>query len=338
MVTIRYYNRAFPCHEGQSVLDVLLENGQDIPYSCEMGVCVTCVMQRVEGDVNPEAQAGLRDSLAAQGAFLPCVCQPTTDMLITDMDQRDMYSPAVVRTVEPLSDDVCRVFLEPTTPLYYRAGQFMNLRRKDGLARSYSLASVPSLDTLLEFHIKRLNNGAMSNWLMDDLKPGDHLGIQGPTGNCYYQMGRPDQNMLLVGNGTGLAPLIGIARDALSSGHTAPIRLYHGSQKKAGLYSGDSLRALEAEYDNFQYIPCVSRDSESEGYRKGRADDVAFSDTQSLKDWRVFLCGYPPMVNSATDRALSMQAKIEDIYTDPYELKDLRKQSRSVENDRRSQT
>jgi ferredoxin-NADP reductase len=53
----------------------------------------------------------------------------------------------------------------------------MNLRREDGLARSYSLASVPSQDTWLEFHIKRLENGEMSNCLMDVLKPGEHLGI-----------------------------------------------------------------------------------------------------------------------------------------------------------------
>ena len=338
MASIRYYNRVFPCDEGQSVLDVLLENGQDVPHSCKMGVCTTCIMQLVEGDLPEQAQAGLRDSMVARGRFLPCVCQPTADIQITSIAEQDLFSPAVVHTIDYIEADICRIFLETVTPLYYRAGQFMNLRREDGLVRSYSLASVPRSDTRLEFHIKRLARGEMSNWLLDSLKPGDHLGVQGPTGNCFYQPDNPDQNMLLVGNGTGLAPLLGIARDALSSGHTAPIRLYHGSQKKAGLYSGDSLRALEAEYDNFQYIPCVSRDSESEGYRKGRADDVAFSDTQSLKDWRVFLCGYPPMVNSATGRALSMQAKIEDIYTDPYELKDLRKQSRSVENDRRSQT
>ena len=53
----------------------------------------------------------------------------------------------------------------------------MNLRREDGLSRSYSLASVPSLSNLLEFHIKRLNHGKMSSWLFDGLKVGDHLGI-----------------------------------------------------------------------------------------------------------------------------------------------------------------
>lgn len=136
--------------------------------------------------------------------------------------------------------------------------------------------------------------------------------------------------MLLIGNGTGLAPLIGIARDALTSGHSAPIRLYHGSQTVSGFYLGDELRAMEAAHGNFQYIPCFSGEAgEAEGYRQGRADDVAFSEHTDLKDWRVFLCGNPRMVYSGRDQALTAGARIADIYADPYELKDLRKKPRS---------
>lgn len=332
MTNVHYYNRVFTCNEGQSVLDVLLENGQEIPYSCKMGVCITCVMQVEKGAVPEKSQEGLRPSLADQGRFLACVCQPTTDIHIADVEMQDLFSSAIVQKIEYLPRDICRIYLEPTTPLYYRAGQFVNLRREDGLVRSYSLASVPKLDTLLEFHIKRLPKGEMSNWILDELKIGDHLGIQGPAGNCYYQPGPTDQpgkNLLLIGNGTGLAPLIGIARDALSSGHSAEIRLYHGSQTMTGCYLDDDLRALTQEYSNFHYIPCVSREAEAAGFRQGRADDVAFADHTDLQDWGVFLCGYPPMVYSAKDRALSAGAKITDIYMDPYELKDLRKEPRS---------
>jgi NAD(P)H-flavin reductase/ferredoxin len=328
MAILQYYNRSFPCNDGQTVLDVLLENGQDIPYSCKMGVCVTCSMKVVSGDVPAEAQEGLRASLAAQGHFLPCVCHPETDMRIVNIDEQDLFSPAVVRTVEHLTPDISRIYLEPTTPLYYHAGQFMNLRREDGLARSYSLASVPSLDDLLEFHIKRLDQGQMSNWIADDLMPGDHLGVQGPIGNCFYQPSCDDQNLLLIGNGAGLAPLVGIARDALSSGHTGAIVLYHGSQSTAGHYLKEDLGALATQHDNFQYFPCVSRQTEPEGYRRGRADDLAFADHANLKGWRVYLCGYPPMVHSAQARAISAGAHIGDIFTDPYELKDLRKEPR----------
>ncbi len=343
MTDLHYYNRVFTCEEGQTILDVLLENRQDIPYSCKMGVCVTCVMQVDEGNIPPQAQEGLRESLIGQGHFLPCVCQPTTNMRVSNIDQQDLFSPAIVQNIEYFpqdkslnsNNDICRVFIDPTTPLYYHPGQFVNLRREDGLVRSYSLASVPSLDDRLEFHIKRLAKGEMSNWIMDDLKPGDHLGIQGPFGNCFYQPPAPDQperNMLLIGNGTGLAPLIGIASDALASGHVAPITLYHGSQTQDGLYLVDELRALEAAHDNFQYIPCVSQVEASEDFHQGRADDVAFADLADLTDWHVFLCGYPPMVNNAKDCALAAGAKITDIYTDPYELKDLRKMPRADED------
>jgi NAD(P)H-flavin reductase/ferredoxin len=331
MSNLHFYNRVFPVGDGQTVLDVLLENGQDIPYSCKMGVCVTCVMQVVEGEVAPETQAGLRNSMIEQGHFLPCVCQPDNDLHVVMADRQDLFSPATVRDIEHLKGDICRLFLEPATPLYYRAGQFMNLRREDGLSRSYSLASVPSQDGRLEFHIKRFAKGQMSNWIMDDLKSGDHLEIQGPFGNCYYQPEKPDQNMLLVGNGTGLAPLIGIARDALASGHKGPVYLYHGSHSVNGVYLGNELRSMEVAHQNFHYIPCVSGDIDGEidGLRAGRADDIAFADQPDLAGWRVFLCGYPPMVHSAKDRSLLAGAKIEDIYTDPYELKDLRKIART---------
>ena len=135
--------------------------------------------------------------------------------------------------------------------------------------------------------------------------------------------------MLLIGNGTGLAPLIGIVRDALYSGHTATIALYHGSQTAAGSYRGDQLRALQAAHGNFQYIPCISGEVAPEGYRRGRADDVAFSEHANLKEWRVFLCGNPQMVYGGRDRAVAAGAHIADIYADPYELKDLRKKPRS---------
>ncbi len=331
MTNLHFYNRIFPVGDGQTVLDVLLENGQDIPYSCKMGVCVTCVIQLVEGEVAAETQAGLRDSMVKQGYFLPCVCQPDEDLHVAMADRQNLFSPAMVQEIEHLKGGICRLFLEPATPLYYHAGQFMNLRREDGLSRSYSLASVPRQDGRLEFHIKRLAKGQMSNWILDELKPGDHLEIQGPTGNCFYQPEKLDQNMLLVGNGTGLAPLIGIARDALASGHQGPVHLYHGSRSVDGLYLGDELRSMEMTYQNFQYIPCVSGDvkGSANGLRAGRADDVAFTDHPDLADWRVFLCGYPPMVHSAQERARFAGAQIADIYTDPYELKDLRKIART---------
>lgn len=149
--------------------------------------------------------------------------------------------------------------LDSATPLYYRAGQFVNLRRSNGLVRSYSLASVPRLDDCLDIHVKRLSRGRMSNWIFDDLAPGDSLDVQGPNGECFYVSGCPETPLLLIGNGSGLAPLLGIARDAPASSHEGGIHLSHGSRRHPdGLYLDAELRAMDREHDNFIYLSCVS--------------------------------------------------------------------------------
>ena len=81
-----------------------------------------------------------------------------------------------------LSPNVCKLLIEPTLTFVYHAGQFINLRRPDGLVRSYSLASLPTEDYFLEIHVQRKGDGAMSNWILDELKAGDELDIQNASG------------------------------------------------------------------------------------------------------------------------------------------------------------
>ena len=175
--------------------------------------------------------------------------------------------------------------LRPSTPLYYRAGQFINIRREDGVVRSYSMASVPRLDQELELHVKRMPNGQMSNWLCDQVKPCDGVDLQGPNGDCFYDPALRDKKLLMIGTGTGLAPLLGIVRDALDAGHSDDIYLYHGSREADGLYLADEVSALDAASANFHFVSCISGDGETMGFRSGRADVAAFGDHPDLQGW-----------------------------------------------------
>lgn len=326
-VVIRYGGGEYTCLPDETVLDALLRDGADAPYSCRKGSCLSCMMRSASGDLPAGAQDGLRDTLRDQGYFLACRCIPIGDMDVTAPDDAAVFGRAVVTEVECLAPTICRVRLESATPLYYHAGQFINLRRDDGLVRSYSLASVPSIETFLELHVKRLDGGEMSNWIFDGLKPGAALDIQGPNGACYYLPGAPDRPLLLIGNGSGLAPLYGIARDALNDGHTGPVQLYHGSRMADGLYLRDALTALAGEHPNFDYAPCLSGEI-ADGCRKGRAEAVAFADHPDLKGFQLYLCGYPPMVNAARKAAFMAGAALPDIHADPFELRELRKEPR----------
>jgi NAD(P)H-flavin reductase len=323
-VTLRYAGVDYDCRAGETVLDALLRQDVDASYSCRNGICLTCIMQCRDGAPPADSQKGIKDTLRLQGHFLPCLCTPRENLDCEPPNHGEIYGRATFREIEQLSPSICRVILEPATPLYYRAGQFINLRRADGMVRSYSLASVPALDKHLELHIKRLPRGEMSNWLFHRAEAGDSLEIHGPIGDCFYVPERPESPLLLIGNGSGLAPLIGIARDALASGHTGAIHLYHGTRHREGLYLDATLRALEGAHANFTYTPCVS----GETGKSGRAENVAFAEHPALDGFRVYLCGYPPMVNAAQKTAYLMGANLDDIHADPFELRDLRLTSR----------
>ncbi len=334
MSEISFAGATYQGGAGESVLDVLLRQGAAVPYSCRKGSCLTCMLVATEGAVPEAAAEVLKPTEREQGLFLACQCPADRDLSVALPSQAAIYGRATVRGKVQLAPNVCRVRIRPANEIYYHSGQFINLQRADGLTRSYSLASVPSLDDDLEIHVRRLAGGEMSSWIFDSLKVGDEFDIQGPIGSSYYLPGRTERNMLLIGTGTGLAPLYGIARDALASGHRGAIALYHGSRDPKGVYLSDDLRRLTEEYTAFSYAPCISGDSAPDDCRRGRADELAFADHPDLSGWLVYLCGYPPMVHAAKKAAFMAGAALDDIHTDPFDLKDLRAEPRKDETER----
>ncbi len=329
MANISFAGERLALATDESVLECLERTDHEVPFSCRNGVCLTCIMRVRAGRLPAASQAGLREGQKQQGYFLPCVCRPDVDLEIEAPTDAELFGRATVREIAHLSASICRLRLETATPLFYHAGQFINLRRRDGLVRSYSLASVPRLDDILELHVKRLGGGKMSNWIYNDLAVGEPLDFHGPNGDCYYIGGAPERPLLLIGNGSGLAPLYGILRDALADGHTGPIHLYHGSRMAKGLYYGDQLQALAREHKNFHYHPCLSGEVDEAGLkpgaRPGRAEMVALTEHGDLSGWGVYLCGYPPMVQTAKKLAFLAGAALQDILADPFELQDLRR-------------
>lgn len=141
---------------GETVLDALLRHGVDAPHSCRKGSCFSCMMRAVAGAPPAGSQDGLRDTLRDQGYLLACRAIPETDLEIALPDDDAVFGRATVVEVAALAPAIRRVRLAPQSPFDYHAGQFVNLRRADGLVRSYSLASVARLDATLEIHVKRL--------------------------------------------------------------------------------------------------------------------------------------------------------------------------------------
>ena len=317
MANIVFEGKSYACEDGKSVLETLLAHGVAVAHSCGSGACQTCMLRLESGKAPQAAQAGLKDTLRAQGYFLPCVCHPDDDLEIARPDAALTRIEAVVSHITPLSQDVVCVGLSVSQPVQYRPGQFINLFKDETTARSYSLASVAT-DGELRLHVRRFANGQVSQWIHHELQTGDLVQLSPPTGNCFYLPANPGQPLLLIGTGTGLAPLYGIARDALLQGHHGPIHLYHGSRGQAGLYLVEQLQAISKQHTNFYYQHCLSGEQVPEGFVAGRALEVALNQTPSLEGWRVFLCGNPAMVKTARKRAFLAGAAMRDIFSDAF--------------------
>lgn len=316
MAVVKYLDQSFELLPQETVLDGLLRNGVRVAYSCHVGACQTCLLRASSGAVPPGAQAGLKDTMKAQGYFLSCICRPTEDLTL-HTPGADLRVPATIAALDRLTPDVVRVRFKTATPFEYRAGQYASFHRADGLARSYSIASVPG-DDAIEIHVRKLPEGRMSGWLYDKAAVGDVLQLQGPSGDCFYVEGRPEQPILLAGTGTGLAPLYGVLRDALAKGHTGPIWMFHGSRAAAGLYYIDEIRAIAAAHPNVRYRPSALTGDPADGLPLGALDKMLAAELPKLVGYRAFLCGDPMIVGALKKRVFLAGVLMREIYSDPF--------------------
>jgi Na+-transporting NADH:ubiquinone oxidoreductase subunit NqrF len=230
MHTLTIDQKHFTCHADETVLDTLLRENINLSYACKKGTCNSCMVRCVVGIPPSAAQAGLKNTLRKQNYFLACQCHPDQDMSIRLPDQSEFYRMGTIVVNTLLNRNTILLVIAFEDAFEFNTGQFVNLQRNDGLTRSYSIANIPKESNVLEFHVRRLPAGKFSGWLHDDVRVGDSIAVSEPLGHCFYLPERHKQGLLLVGTGTGLAPLAGILTDALSQGHTGPIHLFHGSR------------------------------------------------------------------------------------------------------------
>jgi len=320
MALLKFKEQVMEMTSGRSVLETLLEHGQDIPNGCRAGACQSCMMQVTRGSVPERAQRGLKETHKLKGLFLACSCHPDEDIDICLPDSEQFKVPATVHRLIERSGDVVELQLKMEQEFEYHAGQFVTLWRDAHLSRSYSLTTMPKSDNILSFHIRRIEGGAFSSWVHNELQPGEQLLVQGPAGDCFYVPGNASQNLLLVGTGTGLAPLIGIIQDALHNGHSGEIHLVHGALHHSGLYYHSELKNLAATQANVHYHPCVLKQTEDlpDEIKLASVNDVVTDIVAKPEGWKAYLCGDPDLVAKLRKQIFLAGCDMKNIYSDPF--------------------
>ena len=318
---IDFEGAAYDLLPGEPLLSGLERQGAQLPSFCRTGACQTCLVKAKRGRPPALSQVGLKDLWVAQGLFLACMCVPQEPMEVERCEAASSFASRVER-VERLTQSVLRVELQAPAGFEYLGGQFVQLARAGGVMRPYSLASVPGSDRL-ELHVALFPGGAMSEWLLT--ATGQEVTLRGPFGECFYFAQEPERPLLLAGTGTGLAPLLGVARAARAAGHRAPIHLYHGSPSLEGLYLWAELAELARQMPLLHVFGSVlsgvtegARDSERCRVLGEALDRALVTGPLDPSDCRVYLCGQPEFVQRLKKRLYLAGTPLARIHADPF--------------------
>lgn len=315
MPTFVFEGRLIEAEEGETVLGALLRNEADVGHQCKVGACQSCLLKAI-GRVPSGAQFGIDDVLVEQGAFLSCQAKADAVESIERLgdDALPRYAAKLIAK-DFAAEDVLIVDLEVED---WRAapGRFIRLHHPSGLSRPYSLATPAWIESgLIRLHVRLLPDGQMSGALLVS-KIGSGFEIEGPFGRCRYTTNTGEEPILMIGSGTGLAPLYAIATEAIAQGHRGPISLFHGGATSSRLYYRDELRNLASE--QFRYVPCADEEV-AEGDREGSPLAAALADLPNLEGYKVYLCGHPALVRLAQKKCFLAGANLRDIAADPFE-------------------
>jgi len=250
MPELRVGERQWSVAAGSNLLDTLNQAGMAVPYSCRAGSCHACLVRCVQGLPSDSRPDALSDEQRRLGWRLSCQCQVNEDLQVETFDPLRDGLPAVVQGADWLSSTVLRLRLLPERNLRYQAGQHLVLWTASGVARPYSLASLPEEDRFLEFHLDCRQPGAFSD-VARELKPGDPLRLGELRGGAlHYDPDWQSRPLWLLASGTGLAPLFGVLREALRQDHQGAIRVIHLAHDADEHYLAKPLAALAANHPN----------------------------------------------------------------------------------------
>jgi len=309
--------RAFPVDDGETILQAALRAGVVLPYGCKDGACGSCKSQLMDGQVDygTYQRKALSDAEKEQGGVLICCATAQTDVVIKArvvaaegmMTVRKM--PCRVQSITRAAPDVAIVKLQlPANDKFeYLAGQYIDILLKDGKRRSYSMASAPQANNVVELHIRHTPGGAFTDAIFGSgtpsanaVKEKDILRFEGPQGTFFL---REDSTkpMIMLASGTGFAPIKAVIEHAASKNSQRPIVLYWGGRRPHDLYQSELAQQWEKSLPNFRYVPVVSDALPEDGWagRTGFVHRAVMEDFPDLSGHQVYACGAPIVVQSA---------------------------------------
>ena len=308
---------SFEASSDLSLLDSALKSKVILPYSCNNGACDTCEVEVLDEN----------DTLKNK-KVLSCQFKPESDLRIRaeyfpELEGIQIItSPSKVSQYNsPVNDiAVLKVRLPPKVKFDFLPGQYIDLKFQ-GVSRSYSIASLPNDENIIELHFKKVLNGEMSLKIFKPIASNQLMQIEGPKGTFFLR----DKNaevIIFLATGTGFAPVKSMVLQLIEEGYSGAVYIYWGNREKE-LFYDDTPNQWQKKHDNIVYEPCLSKPDGAwdkyEGYIQNRVTEHALeSNLYDLANVDVYACGSNAMILAAKEKLVNAGLKSNNFYSDAF--------------------
>jgi toluene monooxygenase electron transfer component len=326
---------AFEVAAGEdSLLRGALRAGFDFPYECSVGGCGGCRFDLLDGPMATlwEQAPGLSERDRRRGKRLACQSKPTGDCTIRVRAAGSEPSglPAAQRVSATLlqrravTPDLSEFTFQVPADRAFRAGQYA-LLYPPGVegARAYSFSDAPDGSGepgVWRFMIRRVPGGRGSNALFDQVAPGDAIELDGPYGHAWLRPADPEQprDVVCIAGGSGLGPMLSVARGVLAEPGTGPQRRVHfflGLRTQAELGAAAEVAQLQAlpGGERLQLTTVLSNPAEglawagATGFVHTQVEAALTALGRPFDAWDHYFAGPPPMVEAVQDLLMVRQ-------------------------------
>lgn len=322
---------SFDCADDDTILRAALRAGVGLGYDCNVGSCGNCRFELLSGRVTHlrENPPGLSEADKERNRYLGCQARADTDCMIK-LPVRDDFAPAirprrlsaVLIGHRDITHDMREFRFRLDVPQPFLPGQYVLLSLPgSGIQRAYSLSNA---DTDAEWHlcVRRVVGGEMTAALFDRMQIGQQVAFDGPYGRAFLREDVP-RDVLCIAGGSGLAPMLSIARAFSRRRLMKPykLRFFYGARTPADVCGRSDLELLPEFGSRIHYDAVVSDESNSDGWTGSVgmvADLVSLTLGETLKNHEIYFAGPPAMADSVTKMALGRGVSMSQMHYDRF--------------------
>ncbi len=202
----------------------------------------------------------------------------------------------VISRIEEHTDIAKSYYFKGETELaYFKAGQYLTFKLEIGnsvVTRSYSIASSPAsaLNGEYQITVKRIADGFVSDYILDNWNVGDEVIAYAPEGNMTYCPLRDAQNIVAIAGGSGITPFLSLARAIDQGDEDCTLTLLYGCRTSDEILFKSELDSLSEKNDKINVVYVLSH-SDEEGYEKGFVGADIIKKYAPDGNYSIFVCG-----------------------------------------------